>query len=68
MTKLQLHKLAIQMDDLYTAIWNLKQCKLPDLYDQWDFIKSKALALSIKLDGYDEYTEHDFGEGIKLED
>lgn len=68
MTKSQLHILAIQMDDLYTAIWNLKNCKLPDLYDQWDSIKAKALALSIKLDACDETTAHDFGAGIKLED
>lgn len=68
MTKSQLHILAIRMNDLYTDIHNLKNVKLPDLYEQWDSIREKALHLSIALDEYDEYTAEDFGAGIKLED
>ena len=68
MTKSRLNILAIKMDELYTAIWRLQKCPLNDLYDEWDSIREKALALSIELDEYNEHTGEDFGAGIKLED
>ena len=68
MTKLQLHNLAVQADYIYTELNKLDKCPLTDLWDKWDDIRSKACSLSCLLDEYDERTNHDFGEGIELED
>lgn len=68
MTKLQLHKMAVLADDIYTELTKLDKCPLIDLWDKVDGIRAKACNLSCLLDEYDERTGHDFGEGIELED